>query len=418
MLLSRPRCIAALAAVAIGLAVCRPAEEEDDTILLDQPADTTAAAPYWDEEDVGLSAEDIERGRLDMSWREAPSIDSLLAAFEQGGARMAPGGALPERKIARPESLDVDVQLPVGRQADERSVAAVQVLLDRSAFSPGVIDGRWGKNTEKAVFWLQRSEGLDPTGSVDSTTFAVLHEMAGRPARVLVTHRLTEEDVAGPFVRLPASVYARAELDCLCYESLAEKLGERFHATPAFLADLNPGVPLDSLAAGDTLLVPAIDGAPAAGPGPVAAIVVSDQGHYLHAVDSAGVILFHFPTTLGSRYQPSPTGEFEVRSVHHDPWFHWQPALLEGVPDDEPTTRLPPGPNSPVGTVWIGLSIAHYGIHGTNEPATIGYATSSGCVRLTNWDATMLSALVAGGTPVRFRDLVDGAEIAAAPDPR
>jgi lipoprotein-anchoring transpeptidase ErfK/SrfK len=405
---------AAAAGVALVLLTSACEREPEEAILLEDAADTTAASVYWSEDDVALSAEDIEAGRLDESWRSAPSIDSMLVEFERSRDRLAPGGALPEPRVVPPDSLDVPVRLPVGRQADEQSVAAVQILLDRSPFSPGVIDGQWGKNTEKAVFWLQRSEGLDPTGQVDSLTFAALHAAAGSPAEVLVTHTLTADDVAGPFVDLPANVYARAELDCLCYETLAEKLGEVFHATPELLAELNPGVELNALAEGDTLVVPAIDDGPVPADLAIAAIVVSDQGHYLHVVDSTGAILSHYPTTLGSRYSPSPTGEFHVRSVTRDPWFHWQPALLEGVPDENPTTKLPPGPNSPVGQVWIALSIPHYGIHGTAEPAAIGYATSSGCVRLTNWDAVALAERVAAGTPVRFRDLThEEGEIAA-----
>lgn len=404
--------VAGLTVLAL-LTSCREREEADVLLLEEEAPDTVVVAPYWEEEEP-LTIEDIERGRLDASWREAPSIDSLLATLmEPDTTSLAPGGAEPPTAgpPAAPESLDVAVELPVGADSPERTVLAVQVLLDRSPYSPGIIDGQWGKNTEKAVFWLQRQAGLEPTGQVDSTTFAWAYDLAGRPATVLVTHRLTDDDVAGPFLDLPASVYDRDELDCLCYESLEEKLGERFHASPELLAELNPGVEIGSLVAGDSLIVPAVDGAPDGPAGEVAAIVVSDLGHYLHVVDSTGNILYHFPTTLGSKYQPSPSGEFAVRGIAHDPWFHWQPELLEGVPDTDPPTRLPPGPNSPVGVVWIDLSVEHYGIHGTAEPATIGYVTSSGCVRLTNWDAELLAERVEAGTPVRFRD-VHGEELA------
>lgn len=404
------RHVSACAFALIALAACRPAED-DETIVLQTPeaSDTTAAITYWDPGER-LTAEDIERGRLETSWREAPSIDSLLALPRDTvpAPSVAPGsrpGSAATRAPILPESLDVDVRLPVRGDGAERSVLAVQVLLDRSRFSPGVLDGRWGKNTEKAVFWLQRTLGIDPTGVVDSLTFAHTYELAGRPARLLVSHRLTPDDVAGPFVEIPESVYQQARLECLCYGSLSEKLGERFHATPELLASLNPGVTLDSLAAGDSLVVPAIDDAPAGPSVPVARLVISDRGHYLHAVDSTGAILYHFPTTLGSEYDPSPTGAFAVRAVARDPWFHWQPELLGGVPDGMRQTRLPPGPNSPVGVVWIDLTVEHYGIHGTAEPAAIGYATSSGCVRLTNWDATLLAELVRPDMPVVFRDL-------------
>jgi lipoprotein-anchoring transpeptidase ErfK/SrfK len=334
-------------------------------------------------------------------------------------------------------------------------VLYVQVLLDRSPFSPGILDGKWGKNTRKAVYWLQRSAGMDATGEVDSLTFLRLVDLAGRPDRYIRTVRLTESDVAGPFVDIPEDIHAQAELECMCYRSAREKVAERYHAAPELLDQLNPGRALDSLATGDSLRVPNVPetelavrepgtsaprdttgrGGPAdtagtsrtargtadtAGADPdsvelspggeVAEIVVSIDGFYVHALDADGRLLYHFPTTVGSRYQPSPTGEFSVASIAFNPWFHWQPALFDEVPDTEEDERIPPGPNSPVGIVWMALSKDNYGIHGTGEPATIGYASSHGCVRLTNWDARFLAERVSAGVPVVFRDLGTGEE--------
>jgi lipoprotein-anchoring transpeptidase ErfK/SrfK len=286
-------------------------------------------------------------------------------------------------------------------------VLYAQILLDRSPFGPGVIDGKWGKNTEQAVFWLQQQAGLPATGQIDSATYGKLVELAGMPDRYVRSVALTAEDVAGPFQPLPEDVYEKAKLDCLCYESLAEKLSERFHVTPEVLTQLNQGVSLDGLAAGDSLSVPNLDaeGTDSTAARGIARLVISDQGRYLHALDSAGTILYHFPTTLGSSFYPSPEGRLDVTRITRNPWFHWQPKLLEGVPDTKKPARLPPGPNSPVGVVWIALSKEHFGIHGTNEPASIGYATSSGCVRLTNWDARFLAGMVKAGMAVEFRDL-------------
>jgi lipoprotein-anchoring transpeptidase ErfK/SrfK len=135
----------------------------------------------------------------------------------------------------------------------------------------------------------------------------------------------------------------------------------------------------------------------------IARVIISKKGYWLHAVDAAGKIIYHFPSTLGAGYDPSPTGDFKVSYVSRDPAFHYQPKLFAEVPDDEPEARLPSGPNSPVGRVWMSLSKPHYGIHGTSSPQTIGYANSHGCVRLTNWDALRLSDLVEPGTPVQFK---------------
>ena len=210
--------------------------------------------------------------------------------------------------------------------------------------------------------------------------------------------------MAGPFVEIPDDVYERAELDRLGYESLSEKLGERYHAAPELLARLNDGASLDGLSAGDTLRVPNVRNAPSRS-GSVSRIVISGEAGYLHALAADGSILFHAPVTVGASYDPSPEGAFRVTAVAHDPEWHYQPSILENVPDDEEEATLPPGPNNAVGVVWMALSKEHYGIHGTSAPATIGYASSAGCVRLTNWDAEALAGMVEPGVPVRFRDV-------------
>ncbi len=388
-------------------------------------ADTTEVVAEWTE--ARLSATEIDSARYEESWRVAPSVDSLISADTM--ARRLPWDSIVITEkwedIGAPGSSGnqiPSIQLPLGGQVSGPSVLYAQILLDRSPFGPGAIDGRWGKNTEKAVFWLQHQEGLSATGQIDSTTFQKLVDLAGRPDGYFKKVALTAEDVSGPFEKLPDDVYEKATLKCLCYESLAEKLAEQYHVTEEVLSQMNPGVQMDGLVAGDSLNVPNVE--PASGPGVVAGdsaggrdtriarLIVSDQGRYLHALDSAGKILYHFPSTLGSTFYPSPEGHLEVVRIARDPWFHWQPKLLENVPDTKKPARLPPGPNSPVGRVWMALSKEHFGIHGTNEPSTIGYATSSGCIRLTNWDALYLAGLIGKGMPVEFRDLPAGRVVA------
>jgi lipoprotein-anchoring transpeptidase ErfK/SrfK len=183
-------------------------------------------------------------------------------------------------------------------------------------------------------------------------------------------------------------------------------LSERFHTSKKLLADLNPKVDFDKLKAGTTILVPNVELDGAAVPQDtaiIARVIVSKKHFWTHAVDEDGRIIYHFPSTLGAGYDPSPTGDVRVTYVSRDPSFKYQPKLFADVPDSNPEARLPAGPNSPVGLVWMSLSKPHYGIHGTSSPETIGYANSHGCVRLTNWDALRLSDLVDIGTPVQFR---------------
>lgn len=356
--------------------------------------------PYWRDERT-LSREELEQGRLDNAWERVVQLDPWTAGDS----------------AANPESWDQiearavngrPVHLPLYGDVSGPSVLRIQILLNRALFSPGMIDGRWGKNTAKAVYWLQRREGLPATARVDSATFARIAQLAGTPRELVRTHTLTEEDVKGPFVDLPEGdgdeIYRIAEMECTCYESLSEKLSETFHASPELLRKLNPGVELDSLKAGQSIHVPNVRDPDAAAPGSIARLEVSGQGSYVHALDADGRILYHFPSTLGSSYDPSPQGEFRIVSVTEDPWWHYQPAILAHVPSDKPDAKIPPGPNNAVGVVWMDLSVPHYGIHGTKSPETIGYATSAGCVRLTNWDALFLGRRVEDGTPVRFRD--------------
>ncbi|MFL5387015.1 MAG: L,D-transpeptidase family protein [Longimicrobiaceae bacterium] len=291
---------------------------------------------------------------------------------------------------------------PVGPGHRGPSVLRVQVLLDRALFSPGMIDGSWGKNTSVAIYWFQAREGLLPTGVVDSATFARLQAAAGRPAEYVVRRALTAADVRGPFIEMPGSIYAQAELECSCYESLAEKLSELFHVRVELLRQLNPRVAFSSLKAGDSINVPNVRDPDAPPRGMVETLVVSGADHYLQALDAAGRILYHFPTTLGSSYDPSPEGSFHVLQVTENPWWHYQPAILRGRNASAPEAHVPPGPNSAVGKVWMTLSAPHYGIHGTKSPETIGYAVSAGCVRLANWDALYLGRRITRGTPVVF----------------
>ena len=288
----------------------------------------------------------------------------------------------------------------------------IQILLDRAFFSPGIIDGGWGMNAARALAFFTRPDGAARlTGGTPETsktialdTYDRLRREAGeRP--LLREYTVSAADLRGPFTPIPKVVYDQAKLKCLCYATPAEALSERFHTSTKLLSQLNPKVNFESLKAGTVIVVPNVLAENLASPMDtviIAKLIISKSGFWTHAVDDRGTILAHYPSTLGSGYDPSPTGKLTVTHVARDPAFRYQPKLFSEVPDHEPEALLPPGPNSPVGRVWMSLSRKHYGIHGTSTPETIGYAQSHGCVRLTNWSAIQLSDMVEPGTPVEF----------------
>jgi lipoprotein-anchoring transpeptidase ErfK/SrfK len=350
-------------------------------------------------------AEREEAARRDTTWR----------AHRNGAA-----GEGARREATRRDEVSDDVldryadelAVPLGDDADGRAVFYAQVLLDRAGFSPGQIDNYWGQNTEKAIYWFQRSSGLDSTGTLDRETLHELIRVADAPDEpedLVTDYSVTADDVEGPFQPIPEDEAEQAEMDRLGYESLGEKLGERFHTSADMLGRLNDGMSIDNLSAGQTIRVPDVRDARPSFSGTTDRIIISDGGRYLHVLDGEGNIAFHFPATLGAEYDPSPRETLEVDGIAHEPEWHYQPEILARVDDDEDDLFIPPGPNNPVGMVWINLTKEHYGIHGTDAPGAIGHTSSAGCVRLTNWDVQFLADIVQDGTAVEFRD-ADGRE--------
>jgi lipoprotein-anchoring transpeptidase ErfK/SrfK len=186
----------------------------------------------------------------------------------------------------------------------------------------------------------------------------------------------------------------------LHYSSLVEALGEQFHASPNLLRRLNPGA---QFAAGEKIQVPNVESVPTTpAPSGAAKIVVSKGNGSLIALDAANQVILFAPVTSGSEHDPLPIGDWKVTAVVRNPSFNYNPDLFWDADPSHAKAKIPPGPNGPVGLVWIDLSKEHYGIHGSPEPRMIGKSTSHGCVRLTNWDALALARLVQKGTPVVF----------------
>jgi lipoprotein-anchoring transpeptidase ErfK/SrfK len=351
-----------------------------------------------------------EKERLDEQWRQLESLREAKAGTpppapppaQEVNVAFAPNGKESFQGLDANAINNAPVVVPLKGDVAGPSVLKTQVFLDRAGFSVGALDGRWGRNTAIALWWFQRSRGLDATelGAMDEPSYRTLASTVGAPEAV-VRRTLSEEDVKGPFVTVPEDVYDKEKLACLCYESVKEKLAERFHTTSDFLDLLNPDT---NYAAGDSIWVPNVREGLTEDRPDIARVTISIRGNTFNAFDATGNLIFHAPTTLGSKYDPSPRETVDVQKITFDPHFHYQPTLFHEVPDSDPEANLPPGPNSPVGVVWVALSKPHFGIHGTSDPDSIGYASSHGCVRLTNWDARDVAHRLKPGVQVEFVD--------------
>jgi len=131
-------------------------------------------------------------------------------------------------------------------------------------------------------------------------------------------------------------------------------------------------------------------------------IEVDKTAKVLRVFDRSQRLLAVYPATIGSDEKPAPSGQLTVTGVSKNPTYRYNPKYeFKGVRTAEPFT-IKPGPNNPVGLVWIGLSREGYGIHGTPEPSKVSKTESHGCIRLTDWDALTLAAVTAKGTIVNF----------------
>ncbi len=335
------------------------------------------------------------------------------------------------------------------RPAEFEAATRLQVFLDRADFAPGRIDGRYGDFTLKALaLYRQSLGGTRESAPVPATPPKKPRSNGGKSPvdtsgldlssvdAVFVSYTVTAADLEN-VGEIPSGVPAQAKLKWLPYKDAAEAIAEKFHCDVRFLAELNPTL-TQGLKAGDQLQVPNVlpfeianvkslkpgseFGPPAnvdfkpdpeigeakekaepsprgSEPRPMVSVKVDVKTNMV-AVYQGEQVVAAYPVTIGSGQTESPIGDWKVKGVAKLPTFRYDKQMLEHGERSADFHMLPPGPNSPVGVIWIALDRKGIGLHGTSEPDSIGRSVSHGCIRLANWDIVRLAARVKGGVPV------------------
>jgi len=329
----------------------------------------------------------ISRAPLDApSPNGAPSVMPLPEA--------GTGGTMGEEPLRPNINPGLEITVPGARGASEE-VAKFQILLDRAGASPGVIDGRMGDNVNKAISAYHEITG-ERLRTYDKEWIEAELQRTGGPA--FIEYTITSEDAAGPFIAsVPADYSQKATLERLSYTRVTEMLAERFHMDEKYLIALNPGVNFDRPG---TIVKVANSNAELKYE--VGRIVADKARKQLRIYDTHNRLVASYPATIGSENTPSPVGTHTVERVAMNPEYTYNPKINFKQGNNDKVLKIPPGPNGPVGSVWIALSKPTYGIHGTPDPEKIGKTYSNGCIRLTNWDAEELAKRVTKGVTVEF----------------
>jgi lipoprotein-anchoring transpeptidase ErfK/SrfK len=305
-----------------------------------------------------------------------------------------------------PKATPVPAVPKVQTQEEFEAQLRIQIYLDGALYGPGVVDGRQGEFTRKAIAAWNVAHDHPDVDDLEQVTAAAEREVQ----MLYAAYTLKAGDFKFVTPKLPTRPEQQAQVKYLGYRSAAEFVAERFHTTEAVLTRLNPKTNLGALKAGVVLKVPnvtpfEIEALPpqrAWKEDPILSrhTVLINVRHKTAAIyDAEGDLMALFPITPG-REKFIPYGEWTIASMVSTPVFRWDKQLLEEGKHGAAAHLLPPGPNSPVGVLWAGTNRRGIGLHGTATPENIGRSQSAGCIRFANWDAVRLPTLLRPGARV------------------
>ena len=341
----------------------------------------------------------------DPTQAEFPRVKAVPTAKADLGfpaSPIAPPTHQPE--VTRPAESGVARAEPV---SEREVITRLQIFLDQRSFGPGKIDGRWGEFVAKALQRYQRANGENATGQIDPG----LQEHLQRIFPIYTTYQLTDDD----FKRvgnIPYKPAEEAKVKAMLYRSITEFIAERYHSGENFITKLNKDKNLETLKPGDTVRVPNVPpfqieelrevGSLPVKPEFTKRLIKIDTRYRMLDIIEGDKLIGSYPITPGSQKLPAPIGTWKIVGIATMPWFRWDEAMLNHGERSENFYNIPPGPRNPVGIAWIGLSKRGIGIHGTNNPDTIGRSGSHGCIRLANWDAARVINQVTEGMTVQI----------------
>ena len=365
-----------------------------DIPLTPIPATTTALGIKEDATQTGIDSDytsgagvaGVSSEELNNTTTAAPTFDPTTVGNNKTATTPASFSNLNLSDYAQ---LVNSAEWKPGQNVNSATTLKLQALLDWNHASPGPIDGGWGMNAKKALKNFQAMHGLPQDGRMSAEVWKLLNEKIPANQPVLVGYTLTPEDIKGPYQPTPSGSEAKSKMKGLYYQDVQEMLAERFHMDIRYLKKLNSD---KKFTVGETITV-FNPGAPLNEK--ITRLVAKKADNILYAYNGDRLIAT-YPTTVGSSDTPSPTGTFSIVNRVKNPWYR----ATSGEGKDKKVFMLPPGPNGPVGVVWMGLSKPSYGIHGSPVPEGISRQASHGCVRLTNWDVLEVYANVDTGTKV------------------